>query len=218
MRNRFDKELEDLNNELIQMGALIEEAIDMAIIALINQDVEIAKRAMEFDNVIDDKEREIERHCLKLLLQQQPVAADLRLISTAIKMIADMERIGDQAADISEITIFTAEHNFAFADISFSEMADATKKMVKESIDAFVNRDIELAKKVIDDDDFVDDLFNKIKSDLINSVRIDAKRGEQIVDFLMIAKYFERIGDHAVNIAEWVIFSLTGEHKNQRIM
>lgn len=218
MRNRFDKELEDLNNELIQMGALIEEAIDTAVTALINKDIESAKRAMEFDNVIDEKERQIERHCLKLLLQQQPVATDLRLISTALKMIADMERIGDQAADISEITIFIAGHNLEFADIDFTDMAEATKKMVKESIDAFVNRDITLANKVINDDDVVDDLFNKIKKDLIDNVRKDSLLGEQIVDFLMIAKYFERIGDHAVNIAEWVIFSITGEHKNQRIM
>lgn len=218
MRNRFDRELEELNNELIQMGALIEEAIDTAVNALINKDAEIAKRAMEFDNGIDEKERKIERHCLKLLLQQQPVAADLRLISTALKMIADMERIGDQAADISEITIYISNHNFTFANIDFTEMANATKKMVKESIDAFVNRDIELARKVIDYDDVVDNLFNSIRLELINSVRNDNTLSEQIVDFLMVAKYFERIGDHAVNVAEWVIFSITGEHKNQRII
>ena len=129
-----------------------------------------------------------------------------------------MERIRDQAADISEITIFIAEHNLKFADIDFQQMAIATKKMVKESIDAFVNRDIELANKVIKYDDVVDDLFNKIKFELINLVRTDNSLGEKIVDFLMIAKYFERIGDHAVNVAEWVIFSLTGEHKNQRIL
>ncbi len=218
MRNRFDRELEELNNELIQMGALIEEAIDTAVTALINKDTEAARRAMEFDNGIDEKERKIERHCLKLLLQQQPVAADLRLISTALKMIADMERIGDQAADISEITIYISNHNFTFANIDFTEMANATKKMVKESIDAFVNRDIELAKKVIEYDDVVDNLFNSIRLELINSVRNDNTLSEQIVDFLMVAKYFERIGDHAVNVAEWVIFSITGEHKNQRII
>lgn len=133
-------------------------------------------------------------------------------------MIADMERIGDQAADISEITIYISQHNLKFADIDFNDMANATKKMVKESIDAFVNRDIDLARKVIDYDDIVDESFNKIRFELIDLIRTDNSLSEQIVDFLMIAKYFERIGDHAVNIAEWVIFSITGEHKNQRIM
>ncbi len=218
MRNRFDRELERLNNELINMGALIERSIDFAVTALINKDAESAKRAIEFDNEIDEKEKEIERLCLKLLLQQQPVATDLRLISTALKMIADMERIGDQAADISEITLFIGEYNVIFESIPFPEMADATKKMVKECIDAFVNRDIDLANKVIDYDDVVDNLFNQIRKELIELVSSKSECGEQLVDFLMIAKYFERIGDHAVNIAEWVIFSLTGQHKNQRIL
>lgn len=218
MRNRFDLELQNLNNELIEMGALIERSIDEAVNALMNKNAEDAKKVMEYDNEIDNKEREIERHCLKLLLQQQPVAADLRLISTALKMIADMERIGDQAADISEITIYISENNVAFSNIDFQDMADATIKMVKESIDAYVNKDLELAQSVIKYDDIVDDLFNKVRFELIDSVRNDGKQGEQIVDFLMIAKYFERIGDHAVNIAEWVIFSLTGQHKNERIM
>jgi len=218
MRNRFDRELERLNNELINMGAMIERSIDVAVTALISKDSASARCAIEYDNEIDEKEKEIERLCLKLLLQQQPVATDLRLISTALKMIADMERIGDQAADISEITLFIGEYDVAFESIPFPEMAEATKKMVKECIDAFVNRDIELAKKVIDYDDVVDNLFNKIRGDLIELVSNCSRHGEQLVDFLMIAKYFERIGDHAVNIAEWVIFSLTGQHKNQRIL
>lgn len=218
MRNRFDKELETLNSELIEMGSLIEEAIDDAIIALIKKDVTRGEHAVNFDNLIDEKEREIERHCLKLLLQQQPVATDLRQISTALKMIADMERIGDQAADISEIAIYIAEHNKTFLDIDFSKMADATKKMVKDCIDAFVNRDIDIANAVIAYDDVVDELFNTIKNELITAVRADGTLGEQIVDYLMVSKYFERIGDHAVNVAEWVIFSLTGEHKNERII
>ncbi len=217
MRNRFDRELANLNRELIEMGSLIEEAIDDAISALLKKDVSRGEHAVN-DNLVDEKEREIERHCLKLLLQQQPVATDLRLISTALKMIADMERIGDQAADISEIAIYIAEHNTTFLNIDFTKMATATKKMVKDCIDAFVNKDIELAHDVIAYDDVVDELFNHIKYELINAVRTDGSLGEQVVDYLMVSKYFERIGDHAVNVAEWVIFSLTGEHKNERII
>lgn len=218
MRNKFDKELENLNTELIEMGSLIENAIEQAVYALINKDAKKAYEIMHNDNEIDNKERAIERLCLKLLLQQQPVAKDLRLISTAIKMIADMERIGDQAADISEITIYIVNHHSSFLDIDFKDMAYATIDMVNKSIDAFVNRDQQLAEKVISLDDIVDNYFNTIKSTLIDIVRNEPKMSEQIVDFLMVAKYFERIGDHAVNIAEWVIFSITGEHKNQRII
>ncbi len=218
MRNKFDNELQMLNNELVEMGALIETAISEAVNALMTKDMQGAKKVLEYDNEIDNKERSIERHCLKLLLQQQPVATDLRLISTALKMIADMERIGDQAADISEITVYISQHGYSFSDMPFNEMAQATINMVKSSIDAFVQRDLELANNVIKMDDDVDKLFNDIKRELINKVRENTENSEDIIDFLMIAKYFERIGDHAVNIAEWVIFSLTGEHKNQRIM
>ncbi|SDZ07143.1 phosphate uptake regulator, PhoU [Proteiniborus ethanoligenes] len=216
MRNRFDKELELLNTELIEMGLLIENAIEKAVEALIKKDENLAKEAIIFDEIIDEKEKDIERQCLKLLLQQQPVATDLRLISTALKMITDMERIGDHAADISEITLRFIDKEYIKKLEHVHQMAKATIKMVKDSIDAFVARDLVLAYAVEDYDDVVDDLFNTVKNELIDLIREDVNNGEQAIDFLMIAKYFERIGDHAVNIAEWVAFSITGKHKNER--
>ena len=161
-------------------------------------------------------ENDIEARCLKLLLQQQPVASDLRLISSILKMITDLERIGDQAQDISEIVIILSHSNFIKDLTHLPKMAEATIKMVKESIDAFVNKDIALANQVIEYDDVVDDLFVIIKDELISLIRHDVKNGEQAIDLLMIAKYFERIGDHAQNIAEWVVYSLTGEHVGER--
>lgn len=218
MRNRFDRELDSLNNELIEMGALVENAIENATQALINRDGERARAAIQYDMPVDEKEKDIERRCLRLLLQQQPVATDLRLISTALKMITDMERIGDQAADISEITLRLLNEQDLKHLEHIQQMAQATIRMVRESIDAFVNRDLALAQAVEDYDDVVDDLFTHVKNDLIELIRVDANYGEQAVDLLMIAKYFERIGDHATNIAEWVEFSLTGKHKNERIL
>lgn len=213
MRARFDKELENLNLELIKMGGLIENAIETSAKALINQDLELAKRVNEYEVEIDEMEKTIESHCLKLLLQQQPVATDLRLISTALKMITDMERIGDNAEDIAEITKFLADQKFIKNLVHIPQMADATIGMVRKSIDAFVNKDKELALEVCADDDIVDNLFTVIKNELIEKIYEDKENGEQAIDLLMIAKYFERIGDHAQNIAEWVIFSITGEHK-----
>lgn len=218
MRYRFDEELERLNTALIEMGALIEEAIGTSVEALIKKDTELAKKVFDLERGTDDKERAIERHCLRLLLQQQPVAKDLRLISTALKMVTDMERIGDQAADISEITLRLAPQQYIKELVHMPQMAAAATEMVTGSIDAFVSRDLELAKKVIADDDIVDDYFNVIKEELLELIRKDISSGEQAIDFLMIAKYLERIGDHAVNIAEWVIFSITGEHKNEKIV
>lgn len=218
MRNRFDRELDSLNNELIEMGALVENAIENATLALLNRDGERARAAIQYDMPVDEKEKDIERRCLKLLLQQQPVATDLRLISTALKMITDMERIGDQAADISEITLRLLNEQDLKHLEHIQQMAQATIRMVRESIDAFVNRDLALAQAVESYDDVVDDLFSHVKNDLIDLIRADAAYGEQAVDLLMIAKYFERIGDHATNIAEWVEFSLTGKHKNERIL
>lgn len=211
MRNKFDEQLSVLNNMLIEMGALIETAIFLTIKALKSQDIELAKKAIEFDHDVDQKEKDIEALCLKLLLQQQPVARDLRLISAALKMITDMERIGDQAADISEITIFLANTPYISRMEHLPRMAAATAKMVTESIDAFVKKDLSLAKSVIAYDDVVDELFDTVKYDLIELIRTDNSNGEQAIDLLMIAKYFERIGDHAVNIAEWVVFSITGK-------
>lgn len=211
MRNRFDRQLTQLNNELIEMGNLIEQAIEMAISALVNQDVKLARQAIEFDSEIDRQEKEIENLCLKLLLQQQPVARDLRMISSALKMITDMERIGDHAADISEITILLSREPYIKRMENIQEMAKETTVMVIESVDAFVDKDMEIARKVIARDDVVDKLFSNIKEELIELINQNKENGEQATDLLMIAKYFERIGDHATNIAEWVIFSITGE-------
>lgn len=213
MRNRFDRQLEELNDELIEMGTMIEKAIETAAKALISQDSELAKTVIEGDEQVDRQERIIENLCLKLLLQQQPVAKDLRLISSALKMITDMERIGDQAADISELTIMLSEVKYIKKLEHIQQMAKETMIMLVESIDAFVNKDMLKAQSVIDADDKVDELFAEVKKELIKMIHEDINCGEQASDLLMIAKYFERIGDHTTNIAEWVIFSITGEHK-----
>ena len=210
MRNRFDRQLLELNNELIQMGSLIEQAIEMACSALVRQDVEKAQKAISFDEEIDHQERDIESLCMKLLLQQQPVARDLRQISAALKMITDLERIGDQAEDIAEIVISGQVNE---GEELLRDMAASTIKMVTESVDAYVKHDTMLAEKVIAEDDIVDDWFDRVKHTLIRRMTTDPGEGERAVDLLMIAKYFERIGDHAVNVAQWVIFSVTGTHK-----
>ena len=214
MRNRFDQELENLNNEIIKMGGMIENAIETSVNALVNQDMSLVKKVNELEIQIDEMEKTIEKHCLKLLLQQQPVASDLRLIGTALKMITDMERIGDNAEDIAEITKMFENKKFIKDIVHIPLMAEITISMVKRSIHAFVNKDKMLALKVCIDDDIVDDLFVTVKTELIEMIRKDSNNGEQAIDLIMIAKYFERIGDHAQNIAEWVIFSITGEHKN----
>lgn len=218
MRSRFIEQLNEMNNRLIMMGALIEEAIALATKALINQDIELAKTAIKCDNNINDLEKEIESICLKLILHEQPIASDLRLISAAIKIITDMERIGDHAADISEITLLLADATYLKQIEHIPQMAEATIKMVSESIDAYVKKDLDMAEAVIAYDDIVDDLFIKVKKDLIELIHEDKNNGEQAIDLMMVAKYFERIGDHAVNIAEWVVFSITGKHKNMRII
>lgn len=210
MKYRLDLELEELNEELIRMGLLVRESIDMAVKALIKRDKEAAKKAIEFDDEIDAKEKEIEALCFKILLQQHPVAKDLRQISAALKMITDMERIGDMAEDISEIVITLGDEPYVKELIDIPKMADATTKMVKEAIDAYVNGDLELAKSVIDYDDVVDELFVRVKTNIITIIRDHIEHSEQAADLLMIAKYFERIGDHATNIAEWVMFSIEG--------
>jgi len=214
MRVQFGEQMKKLDNMLIQMGALIESAIAQATQALKAQDIELAKEAIALDIEVDHIEKDIEALCLKLLLQQQPVASDLRLISAALKMITDMERISDQAADISEITILLAGKPYIKKLEHIPMMAEATIKMVTDSIDAFVRKDLSLARAVIDYDDVVDNLFVTIRRDLIELTRADSENGEQAMDLMMIAKYFERIGDHAVNIAEWVVFSITGVHEN----
>jgi phosphate transport system protein len=212
MRTKFDTQLEILNNDLISLGAMCEAAITLAINALLENDLEKAQQVMGMDKEISQKNREIESLCLKLLLQQQPVAKDLRLISSALKMITDMERIGHQASDLSEIISYTDVSESRNSD-NILKMSQATIKMVTESIDAFVRRDLDLAKAVIAYDDVVDDLFVKIRKDLINLIGSDKKHGEQALDIMMIAKYLEKMGDHAVNIAEWVVFAITGIHE-----
>jgi len=216
MRSKFDEELAKLNNMLIDMGAMIEKAITLAVSALVQQDADMAKQAIAMDNEIDHMEKEIEAMCLRLLLRQQPVARDLRLISAALKMITDMERIGDQAADISEIALLLTGKKYLKKIEHIPQMAAATAKMVTDSIDAYVKMDLSLAKKVIAYDDVVDGLFDAVKTDLISYIQKDKAHGELAIDLLMIAKYFERIGDHATNIAEWVVFSITGKHVGEK--
>ena len=211
MRSRFDEQLAILNRELIEMGALCEEAIALAAKALTDKDKSMASKVAAMDAEIDQKERNIESMCLKLLLQQQPVAKDLRQISAALKMITDMERIGDQAEDISEIVI-TLDWRYAENSALLKGMAESTIQMVTESVDAYVKRDTALAQQVIKMDDIVDDYFDQVKAELISKIAGEPADGEYALDLLMIAKYLERIGDHAVNIAEWVIFSVTGRH------
>ena len=211
MRSRFDQQLALLNRALIEMGALCEEVIALAAKALLTGDVSLAEKVAPLDREIDQKERSIESQCLKLLLQQQPVARDLRQISAALKMITDMERIGDQAEDIAEIVCTVPRHGPETMDI-VRKMATSAIQMVTESIEAFVKSDIMLARKVVSDDDIVDGCFDRVKKALIARIAADPGDGEYAVDLLMIAKYFERIGDHATNIAEWVIFSVTGAH------
>ena len=215
MRKTFDEQLDLLSQELTHMGALCETAIASATEALKNRDVDLAKHAIAADQEIDQQEREIERLCLKLLLQQQPVARDLRQISSALKMITDMERIGDQAADISEIVTYMSEENLIQELDRIDAMARAASQMVTQSVDAYVKKDLDLAKQVIADDDAVDELFEEIKRELIRMIAGEPNCGEQALDFLMIAKYLERIGDHATNIAEWVEFSSLGRHPEQ---
>ena len=212
MRNRFDNQLAEMNNELISMGALCENAIASAVKALLEGDIKLAAAAIRIDQEIDRKEREIESLCLKLLLQQQPVAKDLRQISAALKMITDMERIGDQAEDIAEIVQYLAGRSAENDDL-LREMARSTIHMVTESVDAYVQRDTMLAETVIAEDDVVDNAFDEVKRRLIDKITAHPEDGAYALDLLMIAKYFERIGDHATNIAEWVIFSVTGVHK-----
>jgi len=210
MMRRFDEQLSELNNMMLEMAALVEKTITMASQALTTQDIELAKKVVITEEDIDQKEKDIEALCLKLLLQQQPVAKDLRVISSALKMITDLERIGDQAADISEIVIMMNGAPYVQKLIHIPQMAIATVKMVTKSIDAFVKKDVAVAKAVIEYDDVVDNLFDKVKFDLIELIRSDDPNSEQAIDLLMIAKYFERIGDHACNVAEWAVYSITG--------
>ena len=213
MRIHFDEQLDRLNEEIINMGTLIQQAIGMAVEALIRRDVEKAKQTMDFDAEIDHQEKIIENLCLKLLLQQQPVARDLRVISAALKMITDMERIGDHASDISELAIQLADLPPVEQLPDVEAMAKETMVMLIQGLEAYVERNYEKAEKVIVHDDVIDDLFDRVKQELIEIIQKNSDFAGQAADLLMVAKYFERIGDHATNIAEWVIFSITGKHE-----
>ena len=211
MRNRFNEQLEQLNVELIKLGALCEQAISVATKAFLEHDQELGRQAGSLEQEIDNKERNIEGQCMQLLLRQQPVARDLRTVSAALRMISDMERIGDQAADIAEIAR-DMEHSDLQNRVPMEKMALAAIGMVTDSVDSFVRGDLELAHSVIARDDQVDDLFLQVRRKLTELIGA-GESGEICLDLLMIAKYFERIGDHAVNVAQWVIFSVTGTHK-----
>lgn len=212
MRREFDEQLELLHKELIEMGALCENAIAMAAKALSEGNTKIADKVPALSAEIDRKERDIETMCIKLLLQQQPVAKDLRVISAALKMITDIERIGDQAEDITEILPYLAGRKLP-DNIPVREMAAGVIRMVTDSVDAYVKQDTDMAQSVIERDDIIDGYFASIKQNLIDLLKNDTDSGEFAIDLLMIGKYLERIGDHATNIAEWVIFSVTGVHK-----
>lgn len=216
MRNRFDRQLEELHVELIEMGSMCEDVIRKTSKLLQSGDAKVAKEIRKEDSNIDEQERLVESLCLKLLLQQQPVAKDLRKVSAALKMITDMERIGDQASDIAEI-IETTDFSVPTNDVKLAKMEETTIAMVTESIDAYVKQDLELVREVIARDDEVDDLFLEVRQEIADDM-VEAGDPMSSLDLLMIAKYFERIGDHATNIAEWVEFSITGTHKDADIL
>lgn len=211
MRERFEQQMEILHTELIELGALCEQAIGRTYEVLLEGNQRAAEEIIKKDQVVDAKEREIEDLCFRIILQQQPVARDLRQISAALKMITDLERIGDQAADIAEIITFMGD-DLPESLTHIPQITHAVIKMVNDSVEAYVERDLKLAQEVIDYDDVVDNYFREVKEDLIELIAAKPEDGEEALDLLMIAKYFERIGDHATNVAEWAVFSVTGEH------
>lgn len=213
MRNRFDEQLLRLNTELLKMGALCEEAISYAVKCLTECNPEMKENAVETEKMIDHKERDIESLCMKLLMHQQPVATDFRMITSALKMISDMERIGDQAEDIAEIAEYVTNADIHSKAI-ITNMAETAVHMVMSSVDSYVKKDLNIAYSVLTMDDTMDELFLTAKRQLIEVVQSGTSDAEALIDMLMIAKYFERIGDHAENVAEWVIFSITGNHNS----
>lgn len=213
MREYFDIELANLNNQLIGMGTLVESAIKNAVEIIANNSAELFDKAREQEELINTSERKIQNHCIRLLLHQAPVAHDLREVSSALKMITDLERIGDQAIDIAEVSQYIKSRNNVINVTHIDEMANQASKMVTLAIDAFVKKDFDLAKKVSQSDDVIDELFDKVKEETVEIIQRDKALGEEAIDLMMIAKYLERIGDHAVNIAEWVAFSITGSRE-----
>lgn len=212
VRHSFDKELEQLHESMVRMAGLVEESIENSILALKKQDIELAKKVYQSDDEVDELEGKIEKICINLIARQQPLAKDLRTISSALKIITDMERIADHASDIAELTIRMADMKYIKPLIDIPQMAELAKKMVIKSMDSYIKQDIDLAKEVCDSDDAVDDLFSKIVLELINIMKNNPETVEQATDFMFIVKYLERIGDHATNIAEWVVFNVTGAH------
>lgn len=217
-RMNFEKALEELNIELIKMGAVVEQAIKSAVVALKEQNVKLAQEIIDQDRSIDDMEKDIESKCLSLILRQQPVARDLRVISTALKMVTDMERIGDQASEIAELVI-SFDGDILYDSIEhIPQMAEVAIGMVHGAIAAFVNEDLEAAREIRERDDIVDELFTKVKREIATILREQPEKSDMSINFLMIAKYFERIGDHAENICEWIEFDKTGDYKNGRLI
>ena len=214
MRTRLNEELIKMHGMLETMGDMIEQALEGSVAALANEDMDKAREIIKNDRFVNRQEKEIETLCFRMLLMEQPVAYDLRNVSAAIKMITDMERIGDQAADICDLILHIGKTKIAMDYGHISRMAEVTIQMVKKSIEAFIRSDLDLAKKVCASDDEVDELFLAARRDLIELIRHDVTLSGQAIDMLMIAKYFERIGDHATNIGEWVIYAITGEHKD----
>ena len=218
MREAYNEQLHTLHRELRDMANLCEQAVSMAVQAVTRRETDLVEQVRGVDGFIDKKERDIESLCLKLLLQQQPVASDLRDISSALKMISDLERIGDQASDIAEISRYTSQNEGDECLNDLREMAAKTVKMVTESIDAFERHDLVLAREVIRYDSVVDRWFDRIKGDLIAAIGKDNSRGEYYLDLLMVAKYLERIGDHATNVAEWVEYSIIGRRSKDGVL
>lgn len=215
MRLKFDEQLRQLNNEMILMGNMVQKAIQDTIEAFFSQNIDKAKQIMKDDELVDQEQKKIENICFQLLIQQQPVARDLRTITAAMKMVTDMERIGDQAADIAELTIMMADSPYLLNVEHIKKMSAETVMMLMQAVQAYVERDMKKAQEVIEHDDIVDELFVKVKTDLIEIMRNNADYAEHAADLLMVNKYLERIGDHATNIAEWVIFSID-DHVNEK--
>lgn len=214
MREKYEAELKNLNASIIKMGKMIEVAIENSVVALLGRDTATAKVIATNDDKIDDMEKDIESQCLRLLLQQQPMASDLRIITAALKMITDMERIGDHAADIADLIIELPDFSYSNMN-AIAQIGSEIIKMLNDSVESYINRDFNAAKNIIAHDDVIDELYYAIKKDLVEKIK-KTDQGEQILDYLLIAKYFERIGDHCTNIAEWVIFAVTGERKTER--
>lgn len=217
MREKYESELKQLNFSIINMGKMIEVAIESSILALMAWDKEACDTIIQNDDAIDEKEKEIEQLCVKLIFQQQPIASDLRMITAALKMITDMERIGDHAGDIADlIKQMCDDKNLKntlgkYSNAKLDQMGSEIQKMLHDSIDAYINHNISKAKNVIANDDIVDEFYHELKTEFVRQIQITTDNGEEIADFLLIAKYFERIGDHATNIAEWVIYAMTGK-------